>query len=489
MNSESDQLHVLFFPLMAHGHMLPTLDIARLFSARGVKTTIITTPKNAPLFTKTLEKIQNSFTKISLKIVHFPAKEVGLPEGFENLDLVTDLQVHRKFFAATSLLQQPLDDLLQELHPHGLVADMFFPWATDIASKYRIPSLIFHGTSFFSMCAMHCVEQYMPHKTVKSDTEPFVLPGLPDEIKLTSLQLADHTRLGLENDFTRMMDRAKETEKRSFGMLVNSFYELEPAYVDHYRNVIGRKAWHVGPVSLCNRNAEEKAQRGTESSIDEHECLRWLGSKKPNSVVYVCFGTNSRFPASQLREIALGLEGSGQEFIWVVRKDNNDGEQEGDKEDWLPEGYEKRMEGKGLIIRGWAPQVLILEHESVGGFVTHCGWNSALEGISAGLPMVTWPIFAEQFYNEKLITDVLKIGVGVGAQQWIKLVGDYIKKEALEKAVKEVMVGEKAEERRGRAKALGEMAKRAVEEGGSSYTDLGVLIGELRSYGGSRKQD
>lgn len=272
-------------------------------------------------------------------------------------------------------------------------------------------------------------------------------------------------------------------------MLVNSFYELEPAYVDHYRNVIGRKAWHVGPVSLCNRNAEEKAQRGTESSIDEHECLKWLGSKKPNSVVYVCFGTNSRFPASQLREIALGLEGSGQEFIWVVRKDNNDGEQEGDKEDWLPEGYEKRMEGKGLIIRGWAPQVLILEHESVGGFVTHCGWNSALEGISAGLPMVTWPIFAEQFYNEKLITDVLKIGVGVGAQQWIKLVGDYIKKEALEKAVKEVMVGEKAEERRGRAKALGEMAKRAVEEGGSSYTDLGVLIGELRSYGGSRKQD
>nr|POE69113.1 isoform 2 of udp-glycosyltransferase 73b4 [Quercus suber] len=135
MNTESDQLHVLFFPLMAHGHMLPTLDIARLFSARGVKTTIITTPKNAPLFTKTLDKIQNSSTKISLKIVHFPAKEVGLPEGFENLDLVTDLQVHRKFFAATSLLQQPLDDLLQELHPHGLVADMFFPWATDIASR------------------------------------------------------------------------------------------------------------------------------------------------------------------------------------------------------------------------------------------------------------------------------------------------------------------------------------------------------------------
>lgn len=485
MSSESDQLHVLFFPLMAHGHLLPTLDIARLFAARGVKTTIITTPKNAHIFTKTIEKTQNSSAKISLKIIEFPAKEVGLPEGLENLDLITDQETHRKFFSAMSLLEQPLNDILRELYPHGLVADMFFPWATDVASKHGIPRLVFHGTSFFSMCAANSVAKFKPHKTVSSNTDPFVLPGLPDKIELTSLQIADHIRLGFENDFTRLLGRAHEAENRSFGMLVNSFYELEPAYADYYINVMGKNAWHIGPVSLCNRNFEEKAQRGNANanaaSIEEHDyCLKWLGSKKPNSVVYVCFGTNSNFPASQLREIALGLEASGQEFIWVVKKNKNDDDQQ---EDWLPEGYEKRMEGKGLLIRGWAPQVLILEHESVGGFVTHCGWNSALEGISAGLPMVTWPIFAEQFYNEKLITDVLKIGVGVGAQQWIRLVGDFIKREAIEKAVKEIMVGEKVEEMRSRAKTLGELAKSTVEEGGSSYTDLGLLIKELKSYG------
>lgn len=205
--------------------------------------------------------------------------------------------------------------------------------------------------------------------------------------------------------------------------------------------------------------------------------MKWLASKKPGSVVYMCFGTNASFSASQLREIATGLAASGQNFIWVVRKaKNNDGEEE-----WLPEGYEKRVEEKGLIIRGWAPQVLILDHEAVGGFVTHCGWNSVLEGVSAGLPMVTWPIFAEQFYNEKLITEVLRTGVSVGAKKWIRLVGDYVKSEQIERAVKEIMIGERSEEMRSRAKAVGEMARRAVEEGGSSYSDLGNLIQELKS--------
>ncbi|XP_062177295.1 scopoletin glucosyltransferase-like [Alnus glutinosa] len=492
MDTEIDQLHVLFFPLMAQGHILPTLDMVRLFAARGVKTTIVTTPHNAPLFTKTIESTQNSPSKITLEFIKFPAKEVGLPEGLENLDSVTNQELHRKFFDALSLLQQPLEDLIQELRPRALVADMFFPWATDTASKFGIPRLVFHGTSFVSMCAMESIKQHEPHKSVSSDTEPFVLPGLPDQIKLTRMQLADHLRLGMENTLTRLLGRAGEAEKRSFGMIVNSFYELEPRYVDHYRKVIGRKAWHIGPLSLCNKNAEDKAQRGgnvNAPSIDEHECLKWLASKKPNSVVYICFGTVSKFPPSQLQEIALALEASEQQFIWVVRKDKNDHGQEKNNEEWLPEGYEKRMEGKGLIIRGWAPQVLILDHEAVGGFVTHCGWNSALEGISAGLPMVTWPVFAEQFYNEKLITDVLKIGVGVGVQQWVRLVGDRIKREAIEKAVKEITVGERAEEMRSRAKVFGEMARRAVEEGGSSYSDLGALIEELRSYRSLSKQD
>ena len=171
----------------------------------------------------------------------------------------------------------------------------------------------------------------------------------------------------------------------------------------------------------------------------------------------------------------MGLEASEQHFIWVVKNGKNEKEEE----DWLPKGFKKRMEGKGLILRGcW---VLILDHEAVGGFVTHCGWNSILEGVSAGVPMVTWPMAAEQFYNEKFVTHILKIGVSVGVLQWARE-GDGIKREAVEKAVSQIMVGEEAEEMRGRAKAVGEMGRRAVEEWGSSYSDFNALIEELRLH-------
>ncbi|KAH0977516.1 hypothetical protein GBA52_027235 [Prunus armeniaca] len=203
---------------------------------------------------------------------------------------------------------------------------------------------------------------------------------------------------------TKLFKESREIEERSYGIIVNSFYELEPDFADHYRNVFGRKAWHIGPVSLCNKAAEDKTEiRGMEASLDEHECLNWLNSKKPNSVVYICFGSLTNFADVELLEIALGLEASGQEFIWVVKKDKKE------KDEWLPEGFESRME------------------------------------------------------------DVKKEAS--------------VKREAIEKAVTLVMVGDAAEEMRSRARTLGEMAKRAVEESGSSFSDLTALIEELRSLG------
>ena len=125
---------------------------------------------------------------------------------------------------------------------------------------------------------------------------------------------------------------------------------------------------------------------------------------------------------------------------------------------------------------------MILDHEVVGGFVTHCGWNSTLEGVTAGVPMVTWPVTAEQFYNEKLVTQVLKNGISVGALQWIRMVGGDIKRQAIQKAVRQIMVGEEAEEMRSKAKVLGEMARGAIDEGGSSYSDLNTLIEEWKLH-------
>ncbi|CAA3014133.1 scopoletin glucosyltransferase-like [Olea europaea subsp. europaea] len=285
----------------------------------------------------------------------------------------------------------------------------------------------------------------------------------------------------IENELTKLLTKVKESEIRSYGVLFNSFYELEPDYADHYRKVLRRNAWHIGPLLLCNKGGEDyKAQRGKESAIDEHECLEWLNSKEPNSVVYICFGSIATFTTKQLHEIAKGIEISSQKFIWVVRKGKN--QKEDGKENWLPEGFEERTKDKGLIIRGWAPQLLILENKAIGVFVTHCGWNSMLEGVCSGVPMVTWPAFAEQFYNEKLVTDVLRIGVSVGNKQWKRMESEGIEREAIDMAIRRIMEGEEGSEMRSRAQEYKEKARKAVEEDGSSYTDLSALLEELRAY-------
>ncbi|KAJ6948943.1 scopoletin glucosyltransferase-like [Populus alba x Populus x berolinensis] len=401
--------------------------MARLFARRGVKATIISTPLNAPVFSKAVERDGQLGHDISIRIIKSPSAEAGLPEGCENLSSINSWDMHANFLKAMGMLQQPIEQLLEECHPHCLVADMTFTWATEVADKLRIPRLYFNGTY---------------------------------QIKTTRQQLAEYLKQTTEHEFTKMVNQISELEAGSYGVLVNSFHELEPAYCEHYRKVMGRKAWHIGPLSLCNRNIEDKAERGR--SLLE-------------------------FPAAQLREIALALEASGQNFIWVVRK--GELRKHEDKEEWLPEGFERRMEGKGLIIRGWAPQVLILDHNAVGGFMTHCGWNSTLEAVTAGVPLVTWPLYAEQFDNEKLITDVLKIGIGVGALEWSRYPKKIlVRKDDMEKAIVQLMVGEEAEEIRNRARELQEMARNAMEEGGSSYSDLTALLEELRALETSKRE-
>ncbi|KAK4420649.1 Scopoletin glucosyltransferase [Sesamum alatum] len=469
----SRQLHIALLPAIAHGHMIPMLDMAMLFTSRGLKTTIIATPA----FAGPIKGARESGHDIGLSIINFPPKGSSLPDNLVSLDQMTTPDLIPKFLEALSLLQEPVEQLLQELSPDCIVSDTFLPWTADSAAKFGIPRLVFHGWSCFAQCGSEQMHIHKPYKNVSSDSEPFVVPNLPHELTFVRTQvpqfLLEETRA---MSLPKLREQMRESDGRSYGVVFNSFYELESAYADHYKKVLGRKGWHIGPLLLCNETgAKEKAVRGKESSIDEHECLAWLDSKTLNSVVYVCFGSIASFTPAQLHETAVGLEASGQDFIWVVRKGKNEGE----NEDWMPQGYEDRIKGRGLIIRGWAPQVMILDHPAIGSFVTHCGWNSTLEGICAGVPMVTWPIFADQFYNEKLVTEVLRTGVCVGSKKWQRVASEGVPREAVTKAVRRVMAGEEALGIRNRAKYYKEMARKAVEEGGSSYNSLNAFVDEL----------
>ncbi|KAK9684199.1 hypothetical protein RND81_10G193200 [Saponaria officinalis] len=483
MAETGEQLHVAFFPFMTPGHSIPMLDLVRLFVARGVKTTVFTTPLNAPDISKYLNiraSTNNNDLATSVYITPFPSIKAGLPEGVESQDRTTSPEMSLKFFLAMELLKHPLEQFLKDTKPNCLIADNFFPYATDVAKMFDIPRVVFQSTGCFSMCVMMALSQHQPQNSVASDNDFFIIPNLPHEIKLTKSQLQpDHK--GSDDEMNASLSRLFGGVGRalftSYGIIFNSFTRLESEYVDYFNNVVRKpsRVWHLGPVSLCNRQVEGKSIRGKSSSINENICLKWLNDRKPNSVIYVSFGSLTCFSASQLREIAIALECFGRDFIWVLRGGEN-------VEEWLPKGFEERVKSKGLIIRGWAPQVLILDHEVIGGFVTHCGWNSILESISAGVPMVTWPVYAEQFYNEKLVADVLKVGVKVGSMHWSDTSsGTFLEHEKIGDALKEVMDGEGMLEMRERAKKLKEMAYEAVEEGGSSYCQLSSLIDQLSS--------
>ncbi|CAA0830942.1 UDP-glycosyltransferase 73B3 [Striga hermonthica] len=467
-------LHIFLIPMVAHGHMIPTLDMAKLFVSRGVKTTIISTPA----FAQPIRTAQTSGFDINLEIIDFPPKNSELPNDIVSMDQVTSDDLVHDFFHALDLLQEPLENLIRELNPSCLVSDMFLPWTTGCAAKFKIPRLVFHGISYLSLCCMEIMSRDRPFDKVSSASEEFVVPHLPHELKFVRTQVSDH--LLEDNEISRVMKRMRDSDWESYGVVVNSFYELEPEYASYYKGVLGRKAWNIGPLILHNRGdrVHNEAKKGNKSSIDAHECLGWLDTKKPNSVVYVCFGSMAEFSRSQLHEIAYGLETSGHDFIWVVRTkgDENDG-------DLFPEGFIERTRGKGLVIRGWAPQVAVLQHEATGAFVTHCGWNSMLEGVCAGVPMVTWPLFAEQFFNEKLVTEVLRVGVSVGNMTWQRVGSEGVKRGALARAVGIVMEGDQLGlEMRNRVKCYKDLAIKAVEEGGSSYNGMATLIQDLSTY-------
>jgi hypothetical protein len=200
-----------------------------------------------------------------------------------------------------------------------------------------------------------------------------------------------------------------------------------------------------------------------------------MDAQPDRSVVFLCFGSMGAFPKSQLDEIAVGLESSSQRFLWVVRSPRSPGESADDLDAILPDGFLERTRDRGLVVKSWAPQVDVLRHRAAGAFVTHCGWNSPLEGVVAGLPLLCWPLYAEQGLNKVFIVEEMRLGVEVKRT----LVGDedVVKAEEVEAKVRWVMEeSDGARALRERAAAARDRATEALAEGGPSHA---VFLGFL----------
>ncbi|KAI4334599.1 hypothetical protein L6164_019269 [Bauhinia variegata] len=194
----------------------------------------------------------------------------------------------------------------------------------------------------------------------------------------------------------------------SDGILFNTLQEFDSLGMLYFRRKLSRPVWAIGPVLLST----ESKSRGKGSGVSPEICREWLDTKPWNSVLFVCFGSMNTISASQMMQLALALEDSRRNFIWVVRPPigfniNSDFK----AEEWLPQGFLGRIQEskRGLIVHNWAPQLEILSHVAISAFLSHCGWNSVLEALSHGVPILGWPMAAEQFFNCKLLEEELGV--------------------------------------------------------------------------------
>ncbi|KAG1326732.1 UDP-glycosyltransferase 73E1 [Cocos nucifera] len=482
-NLHDPRPHFILVPLVAQGHMIPLLDLARLLAERGARVSFITTPVNADRIRTIIDRVMESRLPIQFVELPIPCAEAGLPDGCETFDLLPSEDYVAAMFAAPKLLRGPLELYLQAQKPGPscMIADFCNPWTMEVATKLGIPRVIFHGPSCFYLLSAYNIVLHKMYDHITDEFEPFLVPNLPHQVEIN---LAQAFGWAIRPESEKFNNEMIEAESTADGIVINSFDDLEPGYIESYKKAKGKNVWTIGPLCLNNKDFGNKAVRGNKASIDEHVVMKWLDSMEPGSVIYVGFGSVGRTRPIQLIEIGCGLELSNRPFIWVIKEV----EMTPEVEKWISEGFEERTSSRGLIIRGWAPQMVILSHSAIGGFLTHCGWNSSLEAIAAGVPLITWPQFADQFLNEKLLVDVLGIGVPVGAKvptTHLSEDGDpvMVRRDDIVNAVSRLIDGEEGEQIKMKVMELQQKAAKAMEEGGSTYDNMANLIQYFREHG------
>ncbi|WJZ95531.1 hypothetical protein VitviT2T_014297 [Vitis vinifera] len=464
-------LHVVVFPFMAQGHTLPMLDLSKLLACRGLKVTIITTPANFPGIHSKVSKNP----EISISVIPFPRVE-GPLEGVENTVDLPSEDLRAPFIEVIKKLKEPFEEILRGMFeagcpPIGVISDFFLGWTLDSCNSFGIPRIVTYGMSALSQAILIISGFHTPYILASLPEDPVQFPELPTPFQVTRadfLHLKHDPRGSL---MSSIIQEFTEADLKSWGLLVNSFEDIEREHIAALESLYSTeaKAWCVGPLLLCNpiKEKEEDANEPQAGNQTSDPCIEWLNKQIGyETVLYISFGSEAHVSDEQLDEIALGLEMAMHPFIWVVKSRN-----------WVaPEGWEERVKERGLIVRGWVEQCRILAHPKTGGFLSHCGWNSVLEGLSMGVPLLAWPMAAEQPFNAKIVADWLGAGIRIlELSECSQTIGS----EIICDKIKELMEGEKGRKARARAQEVKRMARQAMKKGGSSDRNLNELIESL----------
>ncbi|XP_042024480.1 UDP-glycosyltransferase 89A2-like [Salvia splendens] len=464
MSSSSNGVHILVFPYPAQGHMLTLLDLSHQLSLRGLAITIIITPKNLPILTPLL----SSSPSIQTLILPFPPHP-SLPPGVEHVQHIGN-HGNIPIMSALSKLRDPIIQWCAS-HPNppsALLSDFFLGWTHSLADHLRIPRIVYNSCGALLTAVFdHIWENYdslKPDIDLKFDHLPrspsFPWDHLPSLLRrCKDLEYQDKPAA----DFIRTSLAANVL---SWASVYSSFWALEGPFLALKAG--HQRVYSVGPLNLLDGSS--KLRLGDVKPGSDDGVVPWLDGCGDGSVLYVCFGSQKLLKAAQAEALAAGLERSGIRFIWVVK--DLTAQQVADGYGSVPDGFEPRVSDRGLVVKGWAPQTAILSHRAVGGFLSHCGWNSTLEAVAAGVMILGWPMEADQFVNAKLLVEYMDTAVLICE-------GSDTVPDPAELACKlsESMRG--CATQRDRAKDLRKQALEAVQIGGSSITDLDKLAQQL----------
>ncbi|XP_004516443.1 UDP-glycosyltransferase 89A2 [Cicer arietinum] len=460
----NSKTHILVFPYPAQGHMLPLLDLTHHLALQTTLTiTIIITPKNLPTLTPLLSTHPNT---IQTLILPFPSHP-KIPSGAENIREVGN-SGNYPFINALSNLQNLIIQWFNTHHnpPVALISDFFLGWTHQLATRLSIPRIAFYSSgALLTSVINYCWKDPLlfQSREVTNFAEIHGMPSFPRD------HLPSLFRRYIESDpESEFIKESFVSNSLSWGFVFNTFRALEGPYLDQLEAQFGnRRVFAVGPLGYSRVKSDQD---------EGSEVLRWLDRlDEEGSVLYVCFGSQKVMRKEQMEALAFGLERSGTRFVWVV-KEASTAEQVEKGYALVPDGFEDRVSGRGIVVKSWAPQLAILGHRMVGGFLSHCGWNSVLEAVVAGVGILGWPMEADQYVNARLLVE--DMGVAVRVCEGADSVPD---PDQLGRVISAVMSGDSSQKRR--AKLMKEEAVGAVSKDGVSFKELNELIQALKQLG------
>ncbi|KAI3443065.1 Glycosyltransferase, partial [Psidium guajava] len=459
--------HVLILPFPAQGHIKPMLCLAKLLAAAHLRVTFLNTHHN--------HRSPSSSPSPLLRLESIPD---GLPDDHPRslerieellLSIKTAMKAHLRDFLLSESLEPPLT---------CVIADGIMSIGIDVAEELGFPAISFRTHSACCLWTYFCIPTFihegrLPFPDDDLDKEFHGLPGA--EGLLRRRDLPSICRLQIESHPYRYFLDETLAMTRACALLLNTFDALEAPMLSRLATIF-TDVYTIGPLHALAVESDAGHSSGRSESvgslrIEDRSCMTWLDSQASRSVVYVSFGSLVKITVNQLTEFQHGLVDCGRPFLWVLREDAILEENEDTAKLLLSE---LKVTSERRCIVDWVPQEEVLAHPAVGGFLTHGGWNSTLEGIAAGIPMICWPQMGDQQINSRWVNEVWKIGLDMK---------DTCDRSTVEAMIRTLMEEDKNEEIMKSMARISALSSASVGPEGSSSMNLGRLIEIIRKIG------